>query len=66
MGRRGRGGGVSLGVGIDSPAILVAILHGIMLLFYTLASFAEPRSIYIFLMLFGASESGNTVLIRRT
>ena len=66
MGRRGRGGGISLGVGVDSPAIVFAILHGITLLLYILAALAEPRSIHIFLMLFGASESGNTVLIRRT
>ena len=63
MGRRGGGGGVSLSVNVDSPAIVFAILHGITLLIYTGVVFAEPSAVYLFLVLFGASKSRNAILI---
>ena len=68
MARGGRGGGsrgggadISVDVDINSPAVVFAILHGITLLAFAAKALAEPTSVVLFLVLFGASESRNPV-----
>ena len=58
---RGRGGGgggadISVNVDVNSPAVVFAILHGLTLLIFAIRALAEPTSVVIFLVLFGASE----------
>ena len=55
---RGRGGGGSVSFSVSSPAVIFAILHGVMLLLFIAKTLTEPSSVFIFLVLFCASEWG--------
>ena len=58
-GSRGGGADISVDVDLNSPAIVFAVLYGIMLLAFASKALAEPTSVVLFLVVFGASQSGN-------
>ena len=61
-GSRGGGDDISVDVtDINSPAIVFAILHAITLFAFTVKALAEPTTVVLFLVLFGASQSRNPV-----
>ena len=50
-----------MNVVINSPAVVFAVLHGITLFAFAAKALAEPTSVVLFLVLFSASQSPNSL-----